>query len=104
MGFSAVVRREPDRETRCALGDELSDLPGGGIIHRRWSWLLEQDVASGLPRHANRQPAHEPEILIVADLEAELADVEVQSLVLVGDEDVRDVDGVQHVKTTPSES
>src|SRR5436853_5994127 len=60
--FSAVVRREPDRETGCALRDELSDLPGRGIVHRRWARLLEQNVASGLPRHANRQPAHEPEI------------------------------------------
>ena len=38
--------------------------------------------------------AHEPEILIAADLEAELTDVEIQSLVLVGNENVRNVDGV----------
>src|SRR5262252_4795767 len=97
IGLSAVVRREADRETRCALRNELADLPSGRIVHLRWTRSLEQDVASRLSRHANGQPAHESEILIAADLQAELADVEVQRFVLIGDEDVRDGDGVQHV-------
>jgi hypothetical protein len=47
--FSAVIRREPDRETGCTLRDELSDLPGGGIVHRRWARLLERMSRPGCP-------------------------------------------------------
>jgi hypothetical protein len=38
-----------------------------------------------LTGHADGQPAHEPEIPIGGDLEPQLADVEIQRLVLVGD-------------------
>ena len=78
---------KPTREARGALGHQLADLlrrassmPGG-------PGQLQQDVAARLARDADRQPAHEAEIDVIADLEPELADVEVERLVLVEHED-----------------
>jgi hypothetical protein len=97
IGLSAVFGREPKRETGCALRDELANLLSRARIHRGRPGFFEQDVASRLPRNTDGQPAHEPEVLIGTDFEAQLADVKVQRFVLVEDEDVRDGDGVQHV-------
>src|SRR5262245_17897379 len=102
VGLPAVLGREAEREPGRALRDELPHLLRRRFIHGRRTWFLEQNIAARLTWHANGQPAHEPEILIATDLESELADVEVQSLVLVGDEDVRDVDGVQHASDSLS--
>jgi hypothetical protein len=48
---------------------------------------LEEDLAVGVAGEADRQPAHEAHVDVGVDLEAELAHVEVERLVLVEDED-----------------
>ena len=53
----------------------------------RRSGLLQQDLAVGLAGDVDGQPAHEAEVDVGVDLEAELADVEVERLVLVEHED-----------------
>ena len=79
--------RETEREPRRALGDELADLLGRLVVVRRRPGPLEQDLAVGIAGDADGQPAHEAQVDVGADLEAELADVEVERLVLVEHED-----------------
>lgn len=52
--FSAVVRREPDCETGCALRDELADLPG------RWHRPSAVGRASRAEYRVRDAPACEP--------------------------------------------
>ena len=80
---SSVLKRDPAAAR--ALGDRLADLLRGGLVVCGRAGLLEQDLPLGLARDADRQPAHEAEVLVGVHLEAELADVEVERLVLVED-------------------
>ena len=89
VGAAAVVGGEPGGEAGRALGDEVADLRGGRVVHGGRAGPLEQDLAVGVAGDADGQPAHEAEVDVGADLEAELADVEVERLVLVEDEDAR---------------
>lgn len=91
VGFPAVRGCEANREPRRAFRDELTDLPGGSLVHCRRPRFLEQDVASRLSRNSNGQPSHEPEVLIAADFETKLANVKFQRLILVEHEDVREM-------------
>src|SRR6266566_6874544 len=92
----AVVGGQTEGESGRAFGDELADLAGGLLVHSRRAWQLEQDVASGLARHADRHPPHEPEVQVVGELHAERLDIEIDGLVLVEDEDVGHVDRAVH--------
>ena len=53
---------------------------------------LEQQLVA-VPGEGDREPAHEAEVDVVAHLEAEVARVEVERLVLVEDGDALDADG-----------
>ena len=68
-----------------ALGQELADLFGGGVVVGGRPWLLEEDLAPRVARHVHRQPAHEAEVGVCVHLESELAYVEVERLVLIED-------------------
>jgi hypothetical protein len=76
VGLFTVACREADREPRRAFRNELADVPARGVIHSRRPRLLEQDIAARLPGYPDGQPSHEPEVLIGADFEAELPNVE----------------------------
>src|SRR5690606_11774826 len=92
-----VVGYEADGEARGALGDQFADLLRGLRVHAGRRGLLEEDVSVGDALGPNGQPAHlATEDHVGADLQAELAYVEVQRLVLVEDPDVRDVDALDH--------
>jgi hypothetical protein len=65
------------------LAHELADLGRGALVHRRRTGPLEQDRPLGMAGHVDGQPAHEAEVDVAVDLEPELADVEVERLVLV---------------------
>ena len=54
--------------------------------------LLQQDLAVGLAGHVDGEEAHEAEVDVTGDLETELADVEVERLVLVEHVDLRDAE------------
>ena len=49
---------------------------------------LEQDLADRVARHPHGEPAHEAEVEVGGDLEAERVDVEVEGFVLVEDEEL----------------
>ena len=66
---------------------QLAHLLGRRVVHGRRAGRLEQDLAVGIAGDADGQPAHEAQVDVGVDLEAELADVEVEGLVLVEDED-----------------
>ena len=51
---------------------------------------VSEDLAGGVAGHADGQPTHEAQVDVGGDLEAELADVEVECRVLVEDEDLGD--------------
>src|SRR5215212_1295936 len=87
VGLAQVVGPQAEREARRALGDELADLLGRRVVVGRGPGALEEDLAIGIAGRADGQPAHEAHVDVGADLEAELADVEVQGLVLVEHED-----------------
>src|SRR6267143_2695148 len=96
VGLPAIGCCETKREAAAAFADRFADLGGGLLVHAGRGRDLEQDVAAGITGYPNRQPAHEAEVHVGADLEAELADVEVEGLLLVEDEYVRNVDCVEH--------
>src|SRR4051795_7269516 len=87
-----LVRRGGAGEPKAAdgaLGEQVADLGRGLLAHRRRPGLLQQDAAVGVAGDVDGQPAHEAEVDVLPDLEPELADVEVQRLVLVEDVDLR---------------
>src|SRR6267143_820770 len=92
----AVIRGQAEGESGRALRDQLAGLGGGLLVHSRRARQLEQDIASGLSRHADSHPPHEPEIHVVGELHAKRLDIEIDGLVLVEDEDVGHVDRVVH--------
>src|SRR4029453_3423893 len=99
VGLEGVVALEEEVAAGGPLGDELAHLRRGLLTHRRRPRLLQQDLPVGLPRQGDRQPPHGAELHVVGDLEAELADVEVERLVLVGHVDLGDSDGRQQPRT-----
>src|SRR5690606_14788059 len=107
LGLQLGVQRggvggdETDRETGGALGDDVADLLRGGGVDAWWSDLLEQDLPVGHPLRPDGQPAHgASELHVGAHLEAQLAYVELQSLVLVEYPHVRDVDAGDHASSS----
>jgi hypothetical protein len=56
---------------------------------RRGPRLLQQDLPLGVAGHVDGQPAHEAQDDIGVDLQAELADVEVEGVALAEDVDLR---------------
>jgi hypothetical protein len=86
-----VVGREEDRAGGGTLGDQLAGLRGRRLVQRGRPRPFQQDLSRPVTRHAHGEPAHEAEILVVGDLQAEPADVEVERLVLVEHEQRRDV-------------
>src|SRR5262245_40368236 len=94
--LARVIGGEADPAGGRALGDQLPSGLGGAVVHRRRAGLLEQDLAPGVAGDVDGQPAHEAEVLVGVDLEAELADVEVQRLVLVEDEEGVESRGLEH--------
>src|SRR4029077_13959259 len=55
------------------------------------------DLPIGITRDADGQEAHEAEILICVDFQAEFADVEVDGLILIEHVDLRDSEAAEHV-------
>ncbi|GAA3051091.1 hypothetical protein GCM10020000_35320 [Streptomyces olivoverticillatus] len=94
--LAAVLRGEDDPAAHGALGHQLADLLCRLLGHRRGAGLLQQDLAARLTGHVDGQPPHEAQIGVGVDLQAELADVEVEGLVLVEDVYLRVRDGVEH--------
>ena len=92
---SSVVKKEV--AAGLALGQLLADHRGRLLVHRRRPRLLEQDGPVRLIGNVDGQPAHVAEVDVVADLEPELADVEVERLRLVEDVDLRDPEGLEHL-------
>ena len=76
-----------DEAAHGALGDQLAELLGGRLVVERRAGLLEGDLASGFAGDAHGQPAVVALLEVLALLEAELVDVEVERLVLVEDLD-----------------
>jgi hypothetical protein len=52
---------------------------------RGWAGHLEEEVTLGVAGQRDGQPAHEPHVDVVGDLEADFAHVETEGLVLVED-------------------
>src|SRR5262245_32838770 len=94
--LARVIGGEADPAGGRALGDQLPSGLGGAVVHRRRAGLLEQDLAPGVAGDVDGQPAHEAEVLVGVDLEAELADVEVERLVLVEHEEGVESRGLEH--------
>jgi len=97
---SSVVGVEDEAAQR-ALRDQLAELLGGGFVVEGWARLLEIDLDVGLAGDAHGQPAVGALREVRADLESELVDVEVESLVLVEDIDRGDVEPGEHQSCSP---
>jgi retinol dehydrogenase-14 len=89
VGLVRVVAAEEEVAAGRTLAEQFADLRRRLLAHRGRPRDLEEDAAGGVPGDVDGQPAHEAEVDVLADLHAELADVEVQRLVLVGDVDLR---------------
>ena len=76
-----------DQRAHGALGDQLAELRGGGFVVHRRARLLEEDLDAGVAGEAHRQPAEGTLLDVLALLQPELVDVEVERLVLVEDLD-----------------
>src|SRR5690606_17995256 len=94
---AGVVGREADGEARGALRHQLADLLGGVGVDAGRRHELEEDLAFGLTLGTHGQPPHGSEVDVGRDLEAQLADVEVESFFLVEDPDVGDVYALYHL-------
>jgi hypothetical protein len=80
-----VVDREDAGHTHRALGHQLPDLLRRRLVVCRRAGLLKQELVLGISGDVDGQPAHEAEVGVGVHLEAELADVEVERLVLIED-------------------
>src|SRR5258708_39229096 len=85
-----------DEAVQRALRDQLTELLRSGFVMQGRTWLLEVDLDVGLAGDANGQPAVGPLLDVRADLEPELVDVKVESLLLVEDIDRGDVELGEH--------
>jgi len=84
VGLAAVVGREAGEAVAPFV---TRSRPGRRrVVHRRRPGFSRRSAVP-LPRDADGQPAHEAHVDVGVDLEAELADVEVEGLVLVEDVD-----------------
>src|SRR3989442_1824083 len=91
----AVGGCEEEVATRGTLRYQLAGpLRRTRVLGRR-TRLLQQDLAA-VTWHVDRQPAHEAQVLVAVDLEAQLADIEVERLVLVENVNRRDRESVEH--------
>src|SRR5436309_2569844 len=88
---TAVIRGEGEPAHR-ALGYQVADLLRRCLVHRGWAGRIQEDVRSRLARNSDRQPARGTLLEVVADLEPELAGVELEGFILVEDEDAGDSD------------
>jgi hypothetical protein len=79
-----------DEGAHGALCDQLPELRRGGLIVHGRAGLLEEDLDLRIAREAHRQPAEWSLLDVLALLQTELVDVEVQRFVLVEDLDRRD--------------
>jgi hypothetical protein len=85
IGLVDVVDREDAGHSHRPLGHQLTDLLGRLIVVGRRTGLLQQELVLRVSGDVHRQPTHEAEVRVGVHLEAELADVEVDRLVLVED-------------------
>jgi hypothetical protein len=92
---AAVVGGEDGRAER-ALGEQVADLGGDLVAVGGRARHFEVEVAVGRVREGDGEPAHEAEIGVGGDLEAELADVEIDRLFKVEDEHGVNADAVEH--------
>src|SRR6266480_2468073 len=97
VGLAAVVGREEQVSAGGPLGQQLADLGRGLLVERRRSRGLQQDLAITIAWDTYGQPAHETEVLVGIDLEAKLADVELERLVLVENIERRNRECVEHL-------
>src|SRR5439155_22223359 len=95
VGLPAIVGREEQGPAGRAFRHQLAGLLGGTFVEAWRAGPLQQDLA-GIARHLHRPPAHEAQILIGVHFEAELADVEVERLVLVENVERRDQKSLEH--------
>ena len=91
-----VVDGEDAGHAQRALRDQLPDLLGGGLVVDRRAGPLQEQLVLGMAGDVDREPAHEAEIGVGVHLEAELADIEVERLVLVEDVNLRMGDVLDH--------
>src|SRR3954469_9085053 len=82
MGLVGVVAAQEQVSAGCTLREQVAHLRGGLSAHGRRTGDLQQDPAGGVTGDVDGEPAHEAEVHVLPDLHAELADVEVQGLVL----------------------
>ena len=94
---AAGIVGDEDEAAQGALGDELAELRGGRLVVQRRARLLQRDLGLRLAGNADRQPAVVTLPDVVALLEPELVDVEVERLLLVEDVDRGDVEPVDHL-------
>jgi len=80
---------------RRTLRDQLADLLGRFLVVGGRARLLQQDLAA-VTWHIDGQPAHEAQILVAVHLEPQLADIEVERLLLIENVDRRDRESVEH--------
>src|SRR5438105_241631 len=98
VGLAAVVGHEEEVPAGATLRDQVADLRGGLVVHDRLTRLLEEDAAAVVAGDADREPAHESEIAVLDDLQSELADVKVESLLLIEYVDLRDRECLEHFR------
>jgi len=92
------MKTEP---TQGALGDQLAELRGRRLVVQWRARLFEGDLGRLLAGDADRQPAVVTLSDVVAHLESELVDVEVERLLLVEDIDRSDVQPGDHEICSP---
>src|SRR5207302_8294716 len=85
-----------DQPRPAALGDELADLLRGRVVVCRRAGLHEHELDVRLIGEFDREPAHRAEVGVRGYDHAELADVEVERLVLVEYVDEGVTDSVGH--------
>ena len=81
VGLAAVVDAE-NHAVAAALGDQFADR-GGGLLVVAHVGRRQHELGLGLAGDVHGEPAEWAELGVDADLEPELADVEVDGLVVV---------------------
>src|SRR2546429_5135229 len=95
-----VVRIEHEGAHR-ALGDQLTQLRSGGVVVQRRAWLLEEDLGARVTGDAHSEPTEGALLDVLALLQPELVDVEVERRLLVEDLDGSDVQLGDHRLLSP---
>src|SRR2546423_903110 len=86
---TADVVRVEDEPAHRTLGDQLAELGGGGVVVQ-WRTRLLQGNLGPVAGDADRQPAVRALPDVLALLQPELVDIEVESLVLIEDKNRSD--------------